>query len=201
MSIQSVLMQEAATLAETPAVIPFAFQGVPDGKNPGKSISIKPITVGTWFRMKPLLASIDKADIERLIARPKPDDTDPEGATDAADAISADALEALQKHGEVVFEIVCLGIHNRPGELPKWFREVLMKSTTQKDLYVLLNAIFFRIGTQSFSNSIIALKAVSPLGEEELIALQRNKTDWMQKAVSASLQPQTRPSDTPTNRP
>ena len=42
MSVVSELMQETATLADTPAVIPFAFQNVPEGKNPGEAISIKP---------------------------------------------------------------------------------------------------------------------------------------------------------------
>lgn len=205
MSVRSELMQEAATLAETPVVIPFAFQNVPEGKNPGESISVKPITVGTWFRMRPLLAVIDKADLERLIAHGKPAESKPDGdapqAEAPADTIPAEALEAMQRYGELVFEIVCIGIHNRPGDMPRWFRETLRESSTWQDLYVLLNAILYRLGAQSFSNSITALKAVSPLGEEEMIALQRNKTAWMQKALSASLPPQTRPSDTPTERP
>lgn len=201
MSVQSELMQEAATLAETPVVIPFTFQGIPEGKHPGESISIRPITVGTWFRIRPLLAAIDKADIERLIARPKPDGGEPEGDADTVETVSVEALEAMQRYGELVFEIVCLGIHNRPGDMPRWFRETLKESSTWQDLYVLLNAILYRIGAQSFSNSITVLKAVSPLGEEEMIALQRNKTAWTQKALSASLPPPTRPSDTVTGKP
>lgn len=201
MSVQSELMQEAATLAETPVVIPFTFQGVPEGKHPGESISIRPITVATWFRIRPLLAAIDKADVERLIARPKPDGGEPEGDAGIVETVSVEALEAMQRYGELVFEIVCLGIHNRPGDMPRWFRETLKESSTWQDLYVLLNAILYRIGAQSFSNSITVLKAVSPLGEEEMIALQRNKTVWTQKALSASLPPPTRPSDTPTGKP
>lgn len=202
MSVVSELMQETATLADTPAVIPFAFQNVPEGKNPGEAISIKPITVGTWFRMRPLLAAIDKADVERLIARPKPEGDAPEDDRPTTDGTpSADALVIMQRYGELVFEIVCLGIHNRPGDMPRWFRETLQESATWRDLYVLLNAILYRLGVQSFSNSITVLKAVSPLGEEEMIALQRNKTAWTQKALSASSQPPTRPSDTATERP
>lgn len=197
MSVVSELMQETATLADTPAVIPFAFQNVPEGKNPGEAISIKPITVATWFRIRPLLAAIDKADVERLIARPKP-----EGDRATTDGTpSADTLEVMQRYGELVFEIVCLGIHNRPGDMPRWFRETLRESATWRDLYVLLNAILYRLGAQSFSNSITVLKAVSPLGEEEMIALQRNKTAWTQKALSASSQPSTKPSDTATGKP
>ena len=194
-------MQEAATLAEMPVVIPFTFQGVPEGKHPGESISIRPITVATWFRIRPLLAAIDKADVERLIARPKPDGGEPEGDVDTIETVPVEALEAMQRYGELVFEIVCLGIHNRPGDMPRWFRETLKESSTWQDLYVLLNAILYRIGAQSFSNSITVLKAVSPLGEEEMIALQRNKTAWTQKALSDSLPPPTRPSDTPTGKP
>ena len=194
MSILSTLMGEAATVAESPVVIPYTFDDLPEGYDPGESITIRPITVETWFRMRPYLASIAADDLQLMTAseqRDAPTDGKP----------TTEAIEALERHGEAVFEIVLLGIHNRHGEPPAGLREAIRRNSTWGDLYVLLNAILFRLGGQAFLNSITVLKAVSPLGGEEMIALQQNAIAWKQRAASASSQPSTRPLDTPTERP
>lgn len=85
----------------------------------------------------------------------------------------------MAKYDELIFEIVCLGIHNKKGDMPAWFREVLKDNCTWEDLYILLNAILFRLGCNPFSRTIIALEAVSPLSEEEIIALQENNETWV----------------------
>ena len=87
--------------------------------------------------------------------------------------------ELMAKYDELIFEIVCLGIHNKKGDMPAWFREVLKDNCTWEDLYILLNAILFRLGCNPFSRTIIALEAVSPLSEEEIIALQENNETWV----------------------
>lgn len=81
----------------------------------------------------------------------------------------------MSKYDELIFEIVCIGIHNRKGDMPEWFREALKDNCSWQDTYILLNAILFRLNTNSFSNTITLLQSVSPLGEEEIIALQENK--------------------------
>lgn len=88
----------------------------------------------------------------------------------------------MAKYDEIIFEIVCLGIHNKKGNMPAWFREVLKDNCTWEDIYILLNAILFRIGCNPFSRTITALEAVSPLDEEELIALQKNNETWKNRS-------------------
>lgn len=73
--------------------------------------------------------------------------------------------------------------------MPNWFRDVLRDNCTWQDMYILLNAILFRIGCNPFLNTITAMRAVSPISEEEIIALQRNSKTWMkdQEVASCSL--------------
>lgn len=58
MSIKNLFQQESDSVTEQPVRIPFDFSNrdsIPNGKDPGNSIVIKPITVRTWFRIRPLL--------------------------------------------------------------------------------------------------------------------------------------------------
>lgn len=169
MSVRQVLQIESDVVTNRPVVIPFDFKPgtIPGGKKAGDSIVITPITVRTEFRIRPLLLRIDKADMDTIIARK---------------GVEFDSTLSglMAKYDELIFEIVCLGIHNKNGDMPAWFREVLKDNCTWEDIYVLLNAILFRIGCNPFSRTITALKAVSPLSEEEIIALQRNNGSWTQ---------------------
>lgn len=179
MSVKQVFQIESNVATDQPVKIPFEFTRLdllPEGKKLGNSIVITPITVRTWFRIKPLLLHIDKQDREILVANK---DT----------GFNNEIADLMAKYDEIIFEIVCLGIHNKRGEMPAWFREVLKDNCTWEDLYVLLNAILFRIGCNPFSRTITALEAVSPLSEEELIALQKNNETWKsrsRKVVSCS---------------
>lgn len=173
MSVTKAIQLESASAIEASISIPFEFKNVPEGKNPGNCIIIKPITVRTWFRLKPYLVLIEKKDIDLLSAK--------EGVV-----FDSELNDIISKYDEFLFEIICIGIHNSKGDMPKWFKEVLIDSCTWEDVYILLNAIIFRIGTTSFSNSITALKNVSPLDEEEIIALQKNKEAWILKTASLS---------------
>lgn len=168
MSVKQVLQIESNVVTDQPVKIPFEFTRLdllPEGKKLGDSIVITPLTVRTWFRIKPLLLYIDKQDREILTAN-------------KYTGFKNEIADLMAKYDEIIFEIVCLGIHNKRGNMPAWFREVLKDNCTWEDLYVLLNAILFRIGCNPFSRTITALEAVSPLSEEELIALQKNNETW-----------------------
>ncbi|MEQ3162109.1 hypothetical protein AAA214_03025 [Parabacteroides goldsteinii] len=179
MSVKQVLQIESNVVTDQPVKIPFEFirlDLLPEGKKLGDSIVITPLTVRSWFRIKPLLLYIDKQDREILTANK---DT----------GFKNEIADLMAKYDEIIFEIVCLGIHNKRGNMPAWFREVLKDNCTWEDIYILLNAILFRIGCNPFSRTITALEAVSPLDEEELIALQKNNETWKnrnRKAASCS---------------
>ena len=181
MSVKRALQIESDVVTSRSVVIPFEFkpETIPAGKNVGDSIVITPITVRTGFRIRPLLLRIDKADKDAIVAHKD---------------VTFDSVlsELMAKYDELIFEIVCLGIHNKKGDMPAWFREVLKDNCTWEDLYILLNAILFRLGCNPFSRTIIALEAVSPLSEEEIIALQENNETWVgrsrgRKVASCSL--------------
>ena len=170
MSVKQVLQLESESVSCQPVSIPFEL---PEGKTVGDSIAITPITVRTWFRIKPLLLYIDKEDREVLIA-------------DKNKGFSNQVAELIAKYDELIFEMVCLGIHNKKGDMPDWFREVLKDNCTWEDIYILLNAVLYRVGCNPFSRTIIALEAVSPLSEVEIIALQKNSETWKKKALKAA---------------
>jgi len=163
--IKQLLQIESDTVTEKQIKIPFDFankDSIPTGKEVGDSIVISPITVRTWFRMKPLLMSIDKEDYDKLIENQErtPD---------------AELTKIIAKYDELFFDIICICIHNKKTDPPDWFREVLKDNCTWEDVYVLLNAIFFRIGYNPFCKSITMLtSAVSPMTEAEIIAAQKN---------------------------
>ena len=90
-------------------------------------------------------------------------------------------LESLPK-GKVVGGCIVI----TPITVRTWFREVLKDNCTWEDIYILLNAILYRIGCNPFSRTIIALEAVSPLSEVEIIALQKNSETWKKKALKAA---------------
>lgn len=168
MEINNYLHLESDTVTESSIKIPFDFDvrdSIPPGKDPGDSIVISPITVRTWFKLKPLMLSIEKADFDKLVNK---EDPLPE----------AEITEVMDKHDETILDIVCLGIHNKKSDPPAWFREVLKDNCTWKDIYILLNAILFRIGYNPFCKSITIVKSVSPLTEAEIIAAQKNLESW-----------------------
>ena len=176
MSVKQVLQLESEAVSSQPVTIPFEFtrlESLPEGKAVGDSIVITPITVRTWFRIKPLLLCIGKEDREVLIA-------------DRNKGFSDRVAELIAKYDELIFEIVCLVIHNKKGNMPAWFREVLKDNCTWEDIYILLNAVLYRIGCNPFSRTIIALEAVSPLSEAEIIALQKNSETWKKKDRKAA---------------
>lgn len=176
MSVKQVLQLESDSITDRPVSIPFEFtqlDSLPKGKKVGDRIVITPITVRTWFRIKPLLLYIEEQDRVALTAN--------------KDVSFSDQIAGLMsKYDEIIFEIVCLGIHNKKGDMPVWFRNVLKDNCTWEDIYILLNAVLFRIGCNPFINTIIALKAVSPLSEEEIIALQENSDTWKRDQGVAS---------------
>lgn len=176
MSVKQVIIQESNTVSNQSVSIPFDFtntESLPKGKNVGDSIVITPITVRSWFKMKPYFVHIDKEDIDKLVLK--------QGVE-----FDSEIRDVINKYDSLLFEIVCIGIHNKKGDMPGWFKNVLMDNCTWEDIGILLNAIIYHIGTTAFMNSITALKNVSPLDEEEIIALQQNKERWNRKAALRS---------------
>lgn len=176
MSVKEVIQIESETATGEPVRIPFEFadkSSIPEGKYPGDCIIVKPITVRTWFKLKPLLVMIEQKDIDILTTK--------EGVE-----FDSETAKVIFKYSELLFEIVCAGIHNRQGEMPGWFKDTLKDNCTWHDIYILLNAILFRIRFNSFSSSITLAKSVSPLSEEEIIALQENRMTWNPNQPSCS---------------
>lgn len=186
MSVKQVLKLESEALTGQPVTIPFQFSDTSSfppiffDKDPTKrkkipdSIVIRPITVRTWERLKPLLTLIEQDDKDKMIA-----------LNDSA--FNSEVESLMSKYDSLLFEIVCVGIHNKKGNMPKWFRETLKDNSTWEDVYILLNAILFRLSVNPFSNSITLLKSVSPIAEAEIIALQKNSRTWYSKVGSCSL--------------
>lgn len=176
MSVKQVIQLESSTVTGQPITIPFEFSdlsSLPDGEHIGDSIVIQPITVRTWFRLKPLLLQIDSEDKDRMIVK--------EGID-----YDWDIEQIIGKYDKLLFEIICIGLHNNKGDMPDWYKDVLKDNCTWNDIYILLNAILFRLNYNPFFNSITLLISVSPLSEEEIIALQKNQKTWNHKAVSCS---------------
>lgn len=164
MPIKHYLQLESDTVTEKPVKIAFDFNvrdSIPNGKDPGDVIVIKPITVRTWFKLKPMIMAIEAADLDKLIEK---EDRTPD----------AEIMDLIAKYDALLFDIICMGIHNKKSDPPEWFRETLKDNCTWEDVYVLLNAILFRLGYNPFTNSITTLLSVSPMTEAEIIAAQKN---------------------------
>lgn len=179
MSVKNILSMESDAVTDQPVLIPFDFSkkdSIPEGKKVGDSIVVTPISVRTWFRIKPLLLCFDNDDLDKLVAK---EDVH----------FDKEIADIMAKYDETIFDIICLGLYNKKGNMPNWFRDVLRDNCTWQDMYILLNAILFRIGCNPFLNTITAMRAVSPISEEEIIALQRNSKTWMkdQEVASCSL--------------
>lgn len=168
MSVKQIVITESDSVTGQSIRIPFDFTekgSLPKGKEIGDCIVISPITVRTWFKLKPLLLQIEKEDLDKITAKENV-------------KFDADVPEIIGKYDTLIMDIVCLGIHNKKSDPPAWFREVLKDNSTWQDIQILLNAILFRIGYNPFCKSITILKSVSPLTEAELIAAQENEKSW-----------------------
>lgn len=166
---------ESDTITEKAVRIDFEFnnrESVPEGKDPGDCIVISPITVRTWFRIRPLLLQIDKDDLDKLINKPG--------------IVNSDLPELMSKYDELILEIVCIGIHNKKSDPPEWFKQVLVDNSTWEDMRILLNAILYRIGFFPFCTSITTLQNVSPIKTETEIIAAQNLTSWQELASQDS---------------
>lgn len=168
MSVKQLLLLESETVTDKAIQIPFDFpnkESLPKGKDVGDSIVISPITVRTWFKLKPLILSIESSDFDKLIEKEEK-------------APESELTALIAKYDNILLDIICLGIHNKKSDPPEWFREVLKDNCTWMDIYILLNAILFRVGYNPFYNSITTLQNVSPMTKLEIIAAQRNLKSW-----------------------
>lgn len=168
MGLIQIFQQEADIATGQSLTLPYDFKdkrSLPKGKNIGDKIIITPITVRTWFKIKPLLLSIDKKDLTKLIKHER-------------ENLTPDCAEVMAKYDRKILDIICYGIHNKASEPPMWFRELLIDNSTWQDLAILFNAIIFRINSLSFCSTITTAVNVSPLSETEIIALERNIKSW-----------------------
>lgn len=182
MSVKQIIQIESNTVTGQPVKIPFEFtdlSSLPEGKEIEDFIIVNPITVRTWFKLKPLLIQIETADIEQLVVK-------------KGSEFNRDIELLIGKYDELLFQIVCIGIYNQKADMPDWYKDMLRDNSTWNDIYILLNAILFRLNYNSFFNSITLCKNVSPLREEEIIALQENNKTWSLKAASCISQSATK---------
>lgn len=168
MGVKQIIQLESDSVTEQTIRIPFRFpdkSSLPEGKEIGDSIVISPITVRTWFKLKPLLLKIEKNDLDKIKAKGDYE-------------LDKEIPEIMSKYDTLLLDIVCIGIHNKRHDPPAWFKEVLKDNSTWQDIYILLNAILFRIGYNPFCKSITIVKNVSPMKEQEIIACQNNEKSW-----------------------
>lgn len=169
MSITNFLHLEADAIAENPVRIPFKWDfkdNIPPNVDLGDELIINPITVQTWFRIKPLIMDIERNDFDNLIQKP------------VSSIPDIELINLIGKYDTTLLQIIFLGLHNQPGELEDWKKKALADNCTWSDIFILANAVLFRIGQQSFRKSITVLQNVSPLTEPEIIAAQSNLESW-----------------------
>ena len=161
--IRGLLGAQSAAITEHPVSFPVILEDtsmVPKGKVIDK-ITIKPIKVRTVAQMIPLLVSIDSEDLQKI-------------TTDKTRPFDADAVTMFEKYNDTILNILCIGIHNKQGTAPDWFKEMLQVNFTWQELHVFLNAILYRMGSQPFQNSIILSNRMSPMDDKGIIAMSKN---------------------------
>lgn len=134
---------------------------------PGKKISqiiIHPLKVGTVMRISPLCSEIPEKDFEKISSN-----------KDVAFHPEAPAL--MEKYSGTILKIICHGIHNKKGKYPGYMEKFLQMNFTFQDLHVLLNAVLFRMGSVSFTESTIDIRKMGLEGME-IIAMQKNLKSW-----------------------
>ena len=175
--LQRLLEIQAETITDHPHRIPFVIndssmlpEDFPVTKKDDQTFTelvIIPAKVGTFLRIYPLIAKIEKEDLEKITVSPER-------------AFDVNAPEIMLKYTEVIIEIICIGLHNRRGEYPEYMPEFIKENCAFRDLHVILNAILFRLGTMAFTDSTTMLMKVGP-GAEGMIALQENLTSWKEE--------------------
>lgn len=169
MGIKHIIALESDTVSERVIRIPFEFSdtgSLPEGKKLDDYITITPLTVRSWFRIKPFLLAIDKEDLAKI-------------TSNNGDEFQPELPEIMSKYDQLIMSILSIGLHNKKSEPPGWFRDVLADNCTWEDTRILLNAILYRIGYNSFCKSIMTLKNMSPMTEAEIIAAQKNQESWI----------------------
>ena len=134
------LRDEADIITGQSLVIPFDFKdrtALPEGKKIKNEIIITPITVRTWFKIKPLLMMIDSKDVDTIISI-------------NSEKHNANCVDIMAKYDILILNIICYGIHNKSSEPQEWFKQLLIDNSTWEDLAALFNAILFKLNSLSF---------------------------------------------------
>lgn len=166
--IISLLQLQANQITSVPAEFDFTGEDVsmlPEGVKIEKVV-IYPQKVGTVQRIMVISAAISTADLKKITVNAKA-------------AFHPKAPEVFAKYGDLILEIICLGIHNKQSKYPDYLKEFLKANCTWEDLHIFLNAILFRCGTLSFTASTTDLTKVG-LKSMEIIAMQENMKSWGQ---------------------
>lgn len=169
--IQQLLQMQMDAVLEKPVSYPVTVDDpslLPEGKTIDH-ITITPLKVRTVMEITPKLMLIDKDDLDKITVK-KGADFDPS------------APEIFNKYHDLILDIICIGIRNKKGDSPAWFKEFLAGNFTWQELHIFLNAIFFRMNSKSFQSSIILAKRMSPIDDRGIIALQNQ----MKKNLSTS---------------
>jgi len=149
-----------------PAIFKFTADDksmLPDGFD-DSVIKIYPLKVGTVIRVSGKISEISDEDLETITA-----------IQDVP--VSTRAYVAIGKYSDTVIDIICLGIHNQKSAYPEYLHEFIKENCTHEDLFVLLNAVLYRMGTMSFINSTTEMKKVG-LQNMEIIAMRKNLESW-----------------------
>ena len=161
--IRGLIGAQSAAITEHPVSFPVELEDItmlPKGKEI-KAITIKPIKVRTVAQLMPLLVSIESEDLKKI-------------STSKERAFDPEAVQLFQKYHKTILEVLCVGIHNKAGDYPAWFRQMIEANFTWQELHVFLNAILYRMGSQSFQNSIILSNRMSPMEDKGIIAMSKN---------------------------
>lgn len=173
LAVHRAVEDQIDAILEKPFVIDFEIEHrwmVPFWKwRKMKKITIRPMTVETYFKILPLVVQFEDDDLGKITE---------------ARTTTPDVVKVMKKYSELVVNIVFIGLWNRPGMMPRWFRKFLMSNCTMEDYHIFLSAILYRMGVRSFYQSIMLEKRMSPMEQKEIIALQKNVETYLTLTLS-----------------
>lgn len=164
--VLKLLKLQSNLITGSPAKFPITVEDssmLPQGVKINQ-ITIHPLKVGTVMRITPLCSEIPENDFEKI-------------SSNKDKAFHPEAPALIEKYSGVILKIICHGIHNKKGKYPGYMEKFLQMNFTFQDLHVLLNAVLFRMGTISFTESTIEIQKMGPMNME-IIAMNRNLNSW-----------------------
>lgn len=127
-------------------------------------LKIYPQKVISSIKINALISQIKIEDREVLIAN-ESRDMDPSFP------------DLFNKYNSLIISIICQGYHNAAGDPPSWLRNFFIQNFTWNELYIILNAIIYRLGNLAFIESTDLIQRTGPQ-TKEIIALAENLRTW-----------------------